>query len=510
MWSRRLAGFAGERDAKTRRRPGEGVLVLDAARARGLRVRAAWLCGFADDVFPGMPGADPVLPDGARRAIREATGAPVPVASRRLEGCDVAFELALAAGAERVTCSWPRLDDATGGTRWPAEPLARLAERRAGRPLDPDDPAGSPAIERVPAELPGLGEARRPLLDVTEYDLAAARDAVLGAHLADDPQLSRARRAHESRYRDRDLTTFDGQVGERPIARFTVTELETIAGCPLRYFFGSVLGLDEVQDAGGLEEPQYADLGRLAHDVLEETLGRLAGRPVPEGEDAARVAAGVAAVTERRLAGLLDDGTYGAPGLWRALAQRMARELARVVLDELAMLARQGLTIGSVELPREKALEVQDGVELVIGGRVDRADTGPGGLRITDYKYQAPPKGFEMFDGGRRIQLPLYAWLLRGEDCGVTEVRYLYLRADAKHGELLRTEAELAATEIDLLALVDRLTGTARAGTFFAVPEKCDYCPYRVVCGPGRALVARRKDADPERVKFSTLKESFK
>ncbi len=510
LWTRRLASFAGERDMKTRRRPGEGVLVLDVARARGLRVRAAWLCGFADDVFPGLPAADPVLPDAARRAIREATGAPVAVASRRIEGCDVAFALALAAGAERVTCSWPRLDDATGGTRWPAEPLARLAERCTEQPLDPDDPASSPAIERVPAELPGLGDARRPLLDVTEYDLAAARDAVLGAHLADDAQLSRARRAHESRYRDRDLTTFDGQVGARPIERFTVTELETIAGCPLRYFFGSVLGLGDVQDAGGLEEPQRTDLGRLAHDVLEETLGRLAGRPVPEGEEAARVAAGVAAVTQRRLGELLADGVYGAPGLWRALAQRMARELARVVLDELAQLARQGLTIGSVELPREKSVEVKDGVELVIRGRVDRADTGPGGLRITDYKFSKTPPSFEMFDGGRRIQLPLYAWLLREEGSNVSEVRYLYLRADGKGNELLRTEAELAATEVDLLALVDRLADTARAGTFFAVPENCGVCAYRVVCGPGRTLVARRKDADPERVKFATLRESFK
>ncbi len=73
----------GDEDSLEGRRLGEGVLLLDANRARGLSQTAVFVAGLTEEGFapPGL--GDPLLEDGMRRRIRVATGSPLaPAASR--------------------------------------------------------------------------------------------------------------------------------------------------------------------------------------------------------------------------------------------------------------------------------------------------------------------------------------------------------------------------------------------------------------------------------------------
>ena len=138
-----------------------------------------------------------------------------------------------------------------------------------------------------------------------------------------------------------------------------------------------------------------------------------------------------------------------------------------------------------------RALSVQaDGEQLLLRGRIDRADRGPGGaLRVIDYK-PGSPAGYGAADliDGRRVQLPFYAHAaaqIFPESRVVDAYHFHYLHAEAGRFRLSKFEGGLDGSLDAAVQVAVSAVRKVRRGEFAPLPpnEGCpEYCPAAGFC----------------------------
>jgi RecB family exonuclease len=481
-------------------------------------VPRVWVAGLAQDLFASPSRPDPILGDAVRWKIAELTGLPIRTSMRRAEEADVQFALAEAAGRDALTLSWPRLEDVSGQMRFPADPLARRIEELAGEPPPPDDPSTSKAVTAVPAEppQPTPGGERGRLLDEHEYDLAACLDANprLCGHLEDDVALRRCMTTQRERWQERRLTRYDGITGvdERFPERFSPSSLERLARCPFRFLLHDRLGLRPGPEDAAAVAPDLLEIGSLAHDVLQAQFEKLIDCAPGDLPESARMIEGLGPSVDEALEKLVRRGAGGSRSVWRTVASRMRGELALVMLRELDRLKEERLRVESVERTLEGEI-VAGGATIPLRGRADRIDRdAEGRLSVTDYKYSKGGryKRSCVFDGGRTLQLPVYARLLAGERGSAGEVRFVFLRDDAERADSVTDLSETREWDDRLESLVSRLLETARAGAYFQVIEDgCRYCEFTDLCGPRKERLSELKGEAPQKLSHEALRKEF-
>jgi ATP-dependent helicase/nuclease subunit B len=337
--------------------------------------------------------------------------------------------------------------------------------------------------------------------------------------------LARGRKALESRESEA-FTEYDGHVPDAgsvldPCSAensFSVTDLETAATCPFRFFLKRGLGLRPV-DEGEREKDIWLDpltRGIELHDVYAALLRRCRA--------------------ENRRADVSTDGPwltkYAQDVLDRlnremppATSEILARETRDFLADvELFLEAESepstsepiGFEVSfgrplddeGEELAREEPVEVDLGGGLVfrIAGRVDRIDkVGPSEFHIIDYKtggfWRDDWKG--TFNGGRRLQHALYGLaaveLLRGRYSNprVTGAVYYFPTHKGRRERL----SIPAPSRGRIAGVLSDLRECIVSGAFVhAADEKkaCKFCDYTDACGDGVHEQAAAKAADPK------------
>ncbi|WP_264844519.1 helicase-exonuclease AddAB subunit AddB [Caldinitratiruptor microaerophilus] len=412
------------------------VVVGSVERSRHPDLRAAFVLGVADGVFPRAGSEDVILSDPDRDRLAELGLELGPTARQVTLEEQFRVYLALTRARERLWLSCPLADD-RGRAVWPSSVFVRVQEllpeapRRHMEAAGEDDPAGAATIP----ELAGRVAARlRRALEPSSAGFPATGTGPMGVSgeslepwlkvyqwLVTDPAAAPLARPVLSSlaYRN-DPPPVDPEVAGRlyggPVIRTSVTRLESLAACPFQHFAAHGLGLREraVFQVGPpqLGFVQHAALQRLAHDLERDPAGW-------EGLDAAEA--------ERRIGALLDDlaprlrGEGLVPtGLERYLMRQVRRSLAGAVLV-LAEHARRGrFRPVAVELPFGEAdglpglaVAGPGGRQVVLRGRIDRVDAaeGPGGrlyLRVVDYKSTARALRAAELYHGLSLQLAVY------------------------------------------------------------------------------------------------------
>lgn len=409
-----------------------GIKVLRLEDAHGLQPAHLLVGGLNQEEFPARPQDLHLLASRERLALGRAAGLPVWRTDQEEYGGQVlrlTWLLAAARQGAVLACS---AADLSGAPNQPSLLLSDLAQA-LGKQGDLEGPFGA-----VFGELPPLGQCREPgslwsglaraLLPAgsagPEADLARA---VL-AGLAQDPTQARrwqdlARRSRIEEHRLRlearaqagrleEAGVFDGRLQSSPALemlarilaapeqrRLSPTSLETYAACPLSWFLGQMLGLTEPLEPGwDLERRQE---GRWVHRTLAEFFAPAEFDPTWDSEQQQEHLAACLARARREL-----GGHHLVCG---AREQVLRGSLAVVVGRELADMGGLRPSRVEEELGAEGgglALEAPGQEPLLLHGRLDRLDQGPGGLRVVDYKH-ASQKG--------AISGPL-----RKEDLGVT------------------------------------------------------------------------------------------
>jgi CRISPR/Cas system-associated exonuclease Cas4 (RecB family) len=513
------------------------VFVAPADAARGFCFDVVCVPGLAERLFPRKISEEPLLLDAQRVRLPGLARNEDRVASERL-----LLRVAVGAAREALVLSYPRLDLDQSRPRVPSF-YALEALRAAEGELPGFDELAARAEEvtaaRVGWPAPDVAEDA---IDEAEYDLAVLdrlldrdEETVVGTArflLDANPHLGRALRFRARRWLE-NWTEADGLTphvqgdlasGAReamlerrlPRERYSVTALEHFSQCPYRFLLKTIHRLKPREEPEPIDELDPLSRGSLFHDVqykLSRELEDASLLPVtPENLLEARthldrILPEVADEYRDKLAPAIErvwrDGINTIGADLREWLRRASEDTSGYVpwRFELAF----GLSDLTDRDPRSdpKPVELDSGLRL--HGAIDlverRAD---GRVRITDHKtgkVRVDEGG--VISGGRALQPVLYALvaekLLPEEEVVSGRLYYCtttggFAEREIPLDDLARRDARFVSEVVEA-ALTEPFLPAAPAD------KACNFCDYKIVCGPYEERRLKRKWKDHEQIK---------
>lgn len=459
-----LRQFCAEERVSFEPEPLTGLQVLGMLETRLLHFDRVYILDAVEDLLPGVPAPDPLLPDPLRRLLA------LPDSRHRDHVAGYNFHRLLRGAAEVVLLYQSGvgtgvLDGKSVRSRY-VEELLWEEERRRG------------ALIKAGNEPP---------LVAVHFRIAAIPSGV--------PPIPR-----------------DAAIQDRLLARLTSTglspsRLDDYLTCPKRFFYRTLTGLKPLQEVD--EEGDPLAVGSLVHRVLQEFLTPHVGRTLRLRDlDAELLAASFAKA-------LAESPELAAIPYDRRLALEMT---GRHRLERYLEAQDQPTTL--VDLEKKLTAGVRAaGLTVPLAGVLDRVDRREGGLVVLDYKTGSglprPRSGAfgdedlfarlaacdpardpqpELLDELERavqsLQLPLYLWLCAqqlGEPA--RDAGWVELGKEGKEILLFGPKAGDEDRELVISRRVPTLTDflirhMVGAPEFLARPgRRCDHCDFREPCG---------------------------
>jgi hypothetical protein len=482
---------------------GRAVWVGSAASALGMVFDTVHLLGLNHPDVPRVRREQALLPDQARAALRDVLGVPLEVLAEGHDQERWAFAQSMLGARRRLVLSW-RGTDREGGEEQASLFLPLVFGDLAHQLARPAPEAPSPAAlaqgaplgveEVVAACLPGLAGNPGGLAALLEQ-LNPGAGGRLGAAL----DCAR-RRFIERRPGPHDLTVLDPELAPLTLAR-SVSAWNSLARCPHHFFLQRVLGVEAAPEAEPPWSLPRADVGNLAHRLLQLALEE--GVP-PAGQGAARVAR-----AWREACGevLRDQAGARLRALLEWDLQRLGAWLVPAAEAEVAAVQARRDQLGGLEVRTEVEAEgtvqvpVHEGqppLAFPLRARVDRLDlappvagSAPTPVRVVDYKVHGQP------DGWRRDavspQIHLYRKVIPGG--GGVDGEYLVLVPGATPEDLVRKRVPGDDPDLDRLhdQRLGRLARQLEARAFpFDDDQACPGCDLAPWCRRFEST-ARRK-----------------
>jgi ATP-dependent helicase/DNAse subunit B len=444
---------------------------------RARRVRALFICGLNEGVFPRPARPDPFLGDDDRREINTATGLRLRHHEDTLATERLFFYAAASRPTDLLALSWHTGDD-------DGRPAVRsffvddVAELFAPGLFEERSRRGLGSAGWAGAQAPTAREARRAIAAAVGDSTREAEP--IGPLL--DPEVLRALNERET---------------------WSASALEAWRSCPVRWF------VERYLNPKGLEpDPEPLVRGTFVHEALERVYaglpgGRLGPSELPAAR--ARLHEALAELEGRHRISVDPD--------------RLRAEVRRVEADLIRHLEHAAHS-GSVYTARELELDFGSGEEgslpaaqlgageLKLAGRIDRVDGGPEGVIVRDYKGRSAVDGAERWLSKGKLQMGLYVRAVQ-QLLGEEVVGGLYQQIGGEElrprGFLLEGVDEdvrvpgpdrMSPEQVeDLLAEIESAALEAvreiRAGRLEPRPETCgwkgDGCSYPSICRCARS-----------------------
>jgi RecB family exonuclease len=492
------------------------VFVGSIDEARGRVFDVVFLPGLSEGLFPQKPFEDPLLLDEIRAQI--STGLRVRDDFRADERH--MLRTAAASARSRLVVSYPSMDVAQGRARVPSFYALEVARAIEGR-VPSLRAFGLETRARASVKLAWPAPARsEDAIDAVEYDLSwlEGHRNEMGAakYLLGHESLTRSLRARYARWESKWSPT-DGMLTAEPSEKailsgwrlserpYSASSLQQFATCPYRFYLQAIARLRPRQEAAGIEQMDPLTRGALFHEVqfrffqgaikrdpksLDETLSGVdAALDEVECEYREELAPAIARVWRTEIEDMRNDLHGWARYWWGDQAQW------RVSHAELAF----GLTDSSGRDPRSQAgeLKVLNGV--LVRGSIDLVERSRtrNVLRITDHKTGKPPQQEPVYVGaGASLQPALYglaAEAMLGIPVESGRLFHCTQRGGFNDypielGERTRSFLDLVLGTIDAAIREGRLPPVPAAGA-------CDFCDYRLLCGPYEQIRWSRKPA---------------
>jgi len=498
----------------------QGVQVLDAMTARGRTVRALFVIGMNEKIFPRYVREDPFLRDRQRVVLESTLGYKI---DEKLAGHEeelLLFELLSRSATNRLYLSYQRADEA-GRVMAPSSFIA-MAMRDPRFVGNPEETVPRRLTQRI-NEQPSI------------QDLLPAEELVLGYLLQGHDALS----VFDATGRDRllfeqgcatlkiierespELGPFDGMVGAQTSVSsvaeersFSPTALERYATCPFQYFAEKVLRLEPVRR---LQHDHLSPLtlGTLVHESLRLSYERLVLLQWPDNSltEATMESTVHEAVTDTFAAHAISQGT-GHVLLWILAREQVTALVTAAVGSDQAEYLASGFRPVAFEIAAQGIVPLESdasSMSLKIHGTLDRVDyrAEPPALRIVDYKFK---QGNEITAVDRnlalsavrgfRLQPPLYARMTLPSLPAPTDIQLLFLAPQWKQPIARSTfDAGLWTGHTgDMIrqTLSTLVQGIARR-EFFILPDGyCDYCEFSGACRRHDAMAWWRSYRSPQ------------
>lgn len=400
------------------------VLIGDIERTRVPEVKALFLLGVNDGNIPKNTDKGGIISDLERETIRENGFELTPTPKEKMFNQRLYLYMNMTKPSERLYISWALLDS-SGASLRPSYLCEVVKKMFSGASLS--IPEEKECTEQIYTESEGLrylGEQLRLYVEGSEekdslYTLYGAYSEPKGAIKRDALE-----EAAFSQYDEKKIDTLlaeslycekeEGSEGEEDTYSLgtSVSQLETYATCPYRFFLRYGLRLKESKNF----EVDSRDTGNINHDVLNAFAKRLKEDKLT-WKDFTDEYAGKT-ITE-----LIDKAaeSYGSKVFVDNARNHQSIFRLKKALISCVLAVRYQIKKGSFE-PREFEASFRSENELPasnvkkrklrLNGRIDRIDTaekdGKVYVRIVDFKSSAknldPAKLYE----GDQLQLPMY------------------------------------------------------------------------------------------------------
>jgi ATP-dependent helicase/nuclease subunit B len=498
----------------------QGVQVLDAMTARGRTVRALFLLGMNEKVFPRYVREDPFLRDRQRVVLESTLGYKIDEKLAGHEEERLLFELLSRSPANRLYLSYQRADE-TGRVMAPSSFVA-MAMREPRFIGKPEEQVPRLLTQRV-SEQPSI------------QDLLPAEELVLSCLLQGHDAVSVVDAAGRDRLLfEAGLTTlktiereslelgpFDGMVGVQAAElsavtdrSFSPTSLERYATCPFQYFAQKILRLEPIRRLQDDHLPPVM-IGSLAHASLRLSYERLVALQWPEKTLTEALARSTVqeAVIETFAAHAASQGT-GHALLWTLACEQVTELVTSTVSSDQAEYQATGFRPVAFETDAQGVVTLgsdSQPLSLKIHGTLDRVDyrAEPPALRIVDYKFKQGSE-ISVVDRnlalsavrGFRLQPPLYARMTLPSLPAATDVQLLFLAPDWKQ-QISRSIFDAGLWTGHTGDMIRQTLKTLIQGIanqeFFILPDSyCDYCEFSGACRRHDAMAWLRSYRSPQ------------
>lgn len=433
LWDRARFGrllhslAAGSGLARTARGPGR-VRVVSAEAATQLEPDYLFILGLGERSFPRLVPPAAILDDAERHALRQARVDLAEPDSLRPAEMLLFYQLVTKA-RRQLFLSYPAVDE-QGQALLPSSFLSAV--------LDCFDPEESIPVERKKMLIEQF-DREEPLCPAEFRVRVAAAGTLAEAKFPTDLAANLRAAAHmaAARFTEQEFSPYDGrfrdpvllaELGQRfgPERVFSPTALETYVACPFKFLQQHGLHLEPLEEPR--EEIESTDRGLVVHRALARLHRQLQQAGIDAPTDA--VDGLLAERLEHAVRENAGRGSAASEVLWQLEGQRLLRAAARYRQHWQRFLAPWeeqhirpepylfetsfGLPAADGESPAEPLIIRVDGVEIRIGGRIDRVDVTalPDGVGfwIIDYKTgRGSSYTAAELEGLRRLQLTLYA-----------------------------------------------------------------------------------------------------
>ena len=472
-----------------------GVVFMDVLRARGLQFKVVFLLGVNEKIFPQIVPEDPIFRDKFRYLVRDGLGCWVTAQAERTAEERLLFFTACSSATEKLYVSYAGRGNDNKElvpSVYVAE-LARVSENTTWKA----DPKAAPQVSAL------IGEqitSVNPLL-LTPKEVAAA------IMLSGEPQQIHWEQAGlSSPDTPRQLAAvhalkswgaagiYDGYIsgGEQIFAHhqaygFSPSALQTLANCPLKYFFSKIIGLTE--DSLLFRDQLAANTrGNMYHEVLEHFYQRLLQLGITHDVFDSGVEKYIDETAQTVLPQSYQPlGLY--PVIWEMLREEITNLLKDFARKDVAALGPFTPTYFEQEFPPVSI----EGFPFRLHGKIDRIDIDNEGKQFRVIDYKSSKKGtadliatffkeriFQPFlyvlAAGQLKQLNGYtsagSYLLSFKDG--SSVGYKVQRLSAEEWQAMYPKA---------LALFNLLAQFIQQGTLILrTSDECKYCPYDRIC----------------------------
>ena len=504
------------------------VYVATIPEIAGMSFDTVFVPGFGEDLFPKRASEDPLLLD----ATRVTVSADLPVQDTRVADERMLFHLAASTAERTLLVSFPRMNLAQARARGPSFYALEVVRAVTGKVPDLQE-LQRKAAESSPSQA-GWPSPRSPeaAIDDAEYDLALVgqllRAPIEEARgrgrylLTASATLARSLRTRAGRWR-RPWVEGDGVVNaseavlavlakHRPAERsYSATALQTYAACPYRFLLHAIHRLQPREEIAGVERMDALTRGSLFHAIQFRLLSELRNRELlPVTSDNHGHILTIADVVIDDVAGeYSEDLAPAIPKIWESevedirwdvrgwLREMKQGDLATAWTPKWFELSF-GLPPGRESDPSSSPDPVGLAGGLKLRGSIDMIEERDGKLRVTDHKTgRAPTSPPGLTGRGEVLQPILYAQAaeaLLGMPVETARLSYCTERGGYRNVDVPVTDEARDAMR-NVVAAVDSALGS---GFLPAYPREgaCDWCDYRVVCGPYEEIRVRRKPKD--------------
>ncbi|QAS51663.1 helicase-exonuclease AddAB subunit AddB [Halobacillus litoralis] len=400
------------------------VIVGSVDRSRVTGIKASFLLGVTDGMWPMKPPSDGMISEQERSLLAEHGLQLADGSNRQLLDDRFYVYLALTMASDQLWISYP-LSNEEGKSKVPATLIQRLEElfpacQEHALLQDPDDLHDATRFITNPSKTRSALTAQFARY-LKGYMMQPVWWELLNWYIEHEPSNGLTNRVlHSLFYKNKpvDLSAeTTGKLFDQTV-KTSVSRLETYHRCSYQYFAQHSLNLDE-RRTYKLDAP---DIGQLFHEALKQITEWVQA----EGRDFSQLARQdtdqYAAKATNELAPILQNQILHSSNRYQYIQKKLQQVIARAtfVLSEQARktdFSPVGLELGfgtgdDAKLP-PLSLDLPNGYELMLRGRIDRVDKALSEedlfLRIVDYKSSS--KGLNLVDVFYGLSLQMLAYL---------------------------------------------------------------------------------------------------